>query len=92
MYKVIFYSSKTIEKDKKNLKKNLKDFQKIINKINILSKDPFNSFLDIKKLQKSNEEGIFRMRVGNYRIVYDIDTSNKIILIYRIKQRKEGYE
>ena len=49
------------------------------------------SALKSKKLIAS-EEATFRMRVGRWRISFDIDTVNKNIIIYRIKQRQEGYD
>ncbi|MDO8643645.1 MAG: type II toxin-antitoxin system RelE/ParE family toxin [bacterium] len=36
------------------------------------------------------EDG-FRIRVGDYRILYRIDDANKKIFIYRVKHRKEVY-
>jgi mRNA interferase RelE/StbE len=33
----------------------------------------------------------FRIRVGNYRILYDIDEKNKKIIIFRIGHRKDIY-
>lgn len=45
-----------------------------------------------KKLADSQEMATFRLRHGSFRILFDFDFANKIILIYRIKQRKEGYE
>ena len=32
-----------------------------------------------------------RIRVGNYRILYEIDDSQKVVKIYRIAHRKEVY-
>ena len=33
----------------------------------------------------------WRIRIGKYRIVYEIDDNNLIIKVYRIKHRKEAY-
>lgn len=41
-----------------------------------------------KKL--TDREG-YRIRVGDYRILYTIDDKAKIIVIYRIKIRKDAY-
>jgi mRNA interferase RelE/StbE len=43
---------------------------------------------DIKKLTNFSPE--FRLRVGNYRILFEIE-NNKII-IYTIRHRKESYK
>lgn len=43
---------------------------------------------DIKKLTNFTPE--FRLRVGNYRILFEIEKEN--IIIYRIIHRKESYK
>ena len=43
---------------------------------------------DVKKLV--NFQPPFRLRVGNYRILFEV-VGNRII-IYRIKDRREAYE
>ncbi|NPA76321.1 MAG: type II toxin-antitoxin system RelE/ParE family toxin [Candidatus Diapherotrites archaeon] len=48
------------------------------------------SGLDIKKL-KGNWSGFYRLRVGKYRVVFEIDWSKQEILIYRIVARKKAY-
>ena len=41
-------------------------------------------------LKLTTEQG-YRVRSGNYRIIYRIDDKKKEVLIYRIKHRKEAY-
>jgi mRNA interferase RelE/StbE len=41
-------------------------------------------------LKLTIEEG-YRIRVGNYRILYEIDDKNKTVIVYRIKHRKDVY-
>ena len=45
---------------------------------------------DVKKLKGKEKEG-WRIRVGNYRILYRIDDSKNEIRVYRIKHRKEAF-
>ncbi|MBI2069213.1 MAG: type II toxin-antitoxin system RelE/ParE family toxin [Elusimicrobia bacterium] len=33
----------------------------------------------------------WRLRISDYRILYEIDDRSKTVLIYRIKHRKEAY-
>ena len=42
-------------------------------------------------VQKLSDEEGYRIRSGNYRILYEITDKNKSIFIYRIKHRKEVY-
>jgi mRNA interferase RelE/StbE len=41
-----------------------------------------------KKL--TNEEG-YRIRVGNYRILYTINDANKLVDVFKISHRKDSY-
>ena len=42
----------------------------------------------VKKLQ--GVEG-FRLRVGMYRLLYTIDDAARLVMVYRIKHRREAY-
>jgi mRNA interferase RelE/StbE len=44
---------------------------------------------DIKRLTNFTPE--YRLRIGNYRILFEIESSN-VIVIYKIKHRKEAYK
>lgn len=63
-----------------------KNFENIKKKILSLANNP-RPFGAIKLTQ---EEG-YRIRTGDYRILYRIDNKQKEIIIYRIKHRKEAY-
>jgi mRNA interferase RelE/StbE len=40
---------------------------------------------------KLKGEIAYRLRIGNYRIIYEIDKNKNEILIYRVAHRKEVY-
>jgi mRNA interferase RelE/StbE len=42
-----------------------------------------------QKLQ--GEEDLWRIRVGDYRIIYQVDTGGRIVYIRRIRHRREAY-
>ena len=63
-----------------------KIFEQIKDKILSLSKNPRPP--GCHKLIA--EEG-YRLRSGNYRIIYRVNDKEKIVYIYRIKHRKEAY-
>ena len=93
MYRILFYKSKKLTRDKKHLSVDKKSKEKILQIIRKLALDPFGKDnLNTKKLVHSGESGVFRLKIGKYRIIYDVDTSNRILIIYRIKLRKEGYK
>ena len=79
---------------KKQVKKALQsvsqpDRTRITEKIVLLGQDPDNVSLDIKKLQG---EPYFRLRVGQWRIIFDRDNEVKIISIEKIKPRGGAYK
>lgn len=93
MYQIIFFHSKKLQKDRERLQKAKKLQYRIMAILQKLAVDPFqNTNFDIKKIKSPGEQGTFRMRVGRQRVLYDVDTSNKTIIVYRIKERKEGYQ
>jgi len=73
----------------------LKEFKKIersiipriLRTIENLSSDPFPS--GVRKLQGG--EHSYRIRIGDYRIIYVVFESERLIEIARIRHRKEVY-
>ena len=65
------------------------DRTRITEKIVLLGENPDNAGLDIKKLQG---EPYFRLRVGQWRIIFDRDNEVKIISIEKIKPRGGAYK
>ena len=60
-------------------------------KIEILAKDPDRLKNRIKALKGKEYKGLYRLRVGDYRVVYQRKDDVLIILIVRIGHRKEVY-
>lgn len=48
-------------------------------------------FLKAKKM-KTIEIGIFRRRIGDYRLRFDCLKEKKVIFLYRIRHRKDVYK
>ena len=68
------------------LKRFPKDRQKqILNKIEQISNNP--ELLDIIKL--AGKEDIFRLRVGNYRVIFVVDYKDKVVRIDRMETRQK---
>lgn len=83
MYQILV--SRTAEKAIKALPK--KDRSKVVSAIGSLALHPFPP--GSKKLR--GEEGTFRIRVGDYRIIYEIEGRRLTILILKIGHRKDIY-
>ena len=64
-----------------------KDRQKIVTRINALAADPRPP--GSEKL--AGEGNKYRVRQGNYRIVYSVDDRNRMVVITKIGDRKEVY-
>ena len=82
MYSILFSDTA-----KKQLKKLTNDAQKRI--ISALERIRIRPEAHVKKL--TNDPG-YRLRVGNYRIILDIDKGNLIILVIKIGHRKNIYK
>ena len=70
-------------------KRTPKDKNNIDSKLKILKNNPYpNSLLDIKKLSNSN---YYRLRVNNYRFIYEIIDNELIILMIDGDNRGDIY-
>lgn len=74
------------EKSLKKIPK--KDLEKIVEAIQVLAISPFPS--GCRKLK--GEENVYRVRQGNYRIIYEIIDSKLIVLVLKIGHRKDIYK
>ena len=88
--KFLHYSiswKKSAEKDLKSVPRHYaRNIQSKIKKI--AEDDPT---LDIKKLQGYFDIPTYRLRVGDYRIIFEAHEHTIIILIVAIKHRKDAY-
>lgn len=72
----------------KTLRKLDRQYQRaIITAIDALAHDPRPD--GVKKLQGG--EGEYRLRVGSYRVIYDVNDGELIILVLHLGHRKEVY-
>lgn len=83
MYKLVIQKSARKELDK------IPDlfFVKIDKAILALRENPY-PFPQSKKLK---DEDKHRLRVGDFRVIYTVDDTHKVITIYRIRHRKDVY-
>ena len=61
-------------------------YARVKNKIISLSKNP----RPFGSLKLTQEDG-YRLRIGEFRVIYRIDDKAKEVFIYRIKYRKDAY-
>jgi mRNA interferase RelE/StbE len=72
----------------KNLKKIDSKYQVlIIEKLELLAQEPFNTN-NVKALKGSE---FFRLRVADYRVIYELQNEELIVLVIDINHRKDIY-
>ncbi len=82
-YSVNFKPS--VEKDLQPLSKTL--VSRVMKRIERLRTDPFPR----QAIKLSGTERLYRIRVGDYRIVYEVDTQAKEVTIHYVRHRREVY-
>ena len=65
----------------------LQDQQQLKPKIDALATEP----LPVGAVRLSSEENIYRIRVGNYRIIYAIEDNQLLVLVVKVSHRREVY-
>jgi mRNA interferase RelE/StbE len=63
---------------------------RVLEALSLLELDPFHPRLDIKNL-KGKLKGLLRVRTGNYRIIYEIDHSARIVRVRQVVSRGSAY-
>ena len=81
-YQVIL--PKAVQKQLNQLPQDLK--QRIVAALMRLQEDP----RPVNSLQMKGSQG-YRLRVGDYRVLYDIDNKEEIVTLRRVGHRREIY-
>ncbi|MGA0332706.1 MAG: type II toxin-antitoxin system RelE family toxin [Kiritimatiellia bacterium] len=82
LYEIVF--KKSVSKDLKTIPK--KDVLKILNLIRSLAENPRPP--QVKKLSGQEK---YRLRQGNYRILYSIEDDKLVITVVKIGNRRDVY-
>ena len=82
-YNISFKPS--VEKDLRPLPKSA--VARVIEQIESLKTDPFPR----QAIKLSGAERLYRIRVGNYRIVYEVDIRIKQVMIHYVRHRREAH-
>ena len=83
-YKILF--TRSAEKELRKIPS--PHLARIVNKINALSHEPRPLGAQMLK----GEERYFRLRQGDYRIIYDVSDLEQRIIIIKVGHRREVYE
>jgi len=82
-YKIVFKPS--IEKDLRSLPRSM--ITRVLRQIEVLRKNPFPR----QSMKLAGAEHLYRMRIGDYRVVYAVDKEDKEIMVHYIRHRREVY-
>ncbi len=74
------------ERDFKSLPKNVQ--RQITRVLATMETDPFQG--DVKPLHGPEWRGVFRRRVGSYRLLFTVNHASKLLVVVRILLRSEG--
>lgn len=84
-YQVEF--KKSAKKEFGKLPQQIQD--KVLEAVRILSQNPFSEFLKIKKLKGA--PSLYRVRIDDYRLVYEVEEKILTVVIIKIGHRKEVF-
>ena len=84
-YKVEFVKSAQKEFDRLAAKLQVK----MAEALSMLAQNPFSELLRVKKLKGVDD--LYRIRVGDYRVVYEIRNEQLIVLVVKIGHRRDIY-
>ncbi len=87
MFRVIV--SNAVRKGAKKMPREMKE--KVLELLDILESTPIPvDNYDIKKMK--GLKNTYRIRIGDYRVVYQVDFSNKVVSLVKIEKREVVYK
>ena len=83
LYRVEFKPS--VQKDLRALPRPM--VTRVLDYIEKLAEEP----MPRESLKLTGAERLYRVRVGDYRIVYEVDVDDRLVLIHYVRHRREAY-
>ena len=62
---------------------------KIVDALFLLARNPHSDLLQIKKMRDKHD--LYRVRIGDYRVVYEIRKQHLVVLVIKIGHRSDVY-
>jgi mRNA interferase RelE/StbE len=63
------------------------DAMRILTALTALGDDPYGQDADVKKL--TGPSGLYRLRVGSYRVAYQINDGELVVLVVKVGDRRD---
>lgn len=76
---------RSAEKDLRRLDRQF--VPRVVARIEALASDPFPR----QSIKLSGTEGLYRVRLGAYRIIYEVDVESREVLIHYVRHRRDVY-
>jgi len=83
MYSIVLKAS--VEKDLRKLPTQIVD--RVWLQLSKLATNPWSR----QALKLSSAENLYRIKVGHYRVVYEIDVPNRQIIVHYVRHRSQSY-
>ncbi|MFJ8598295.1 type II toxin-antitoxin system RelE/ParE family toxin [Streptomyces shenzhenensis] len=65
------------------------DAMRILTALTALGDDPYREDADVEKL--TGPSGLYRLRVGSYKVAYQINDGELVILVVKVGDRRDVY-
>ncbi|MFH7336651.1 type II toxin-antitoxin system RelE/ParE family toxin [Streptomyces sp. KHY 26] len=65
------------------------DAMRILTALTALGDDPYREDADVRKL--TGPSGLYRLRVGSYRVAYQVNDGELVILVVKVGDRRDVY-
>ncbi|MET7380577.1 type II toxin-antitoxin system RelE/ParE family toxin [Streptomyces sp. NPDC005526] len=65
------------------------DAMRILTALTALGDDPYREGADVRKL--TGPSGLYRLRVGSYRVAYQVNDGELVILVVKVGDRRDVY-
>jgi len=82
-YRVLLKPS--VRKDLRPLPK--RAVRRLVARIEALAAEPFPA----GSVKLAGAEALYRIRVGEYRIIYGVDPGTRVVLVHYVRHRKDAY-
>ena len=87
-YRLVIYDNRLWKRDCGKIP--AKDMRRIIERIRELEEQPLRPGVDMKNL-RNYEVADYRLRVGKYRVLFNIDDERREVLLLRVLHRSKLY-
>ncbi len=84
------YTVEFVRSSRKEFEKlSLRTRERVLEALAFLTVNPHSELLKVKKLKGASD--LFRIRIGDYRLIYEVREEKLVVLVIKIGHRREVY-